>query len=292
MIYIDMERALTIARLFDKIRDIIPQLEIRDPQYLALKKLISKRGCDEAALLTICNSLVSYQLLIPGEEYWSLFADYFSRMPSTNLIEDLLEFMKANNHRFLTNKINRVKRFLYSNLAHRLRDNGLGFCENPCSLYKDLLVELKADKYSKTIAFAIKMYTYLCDICGVKVNSFLDIPLPLDRRNVLFSITSCLVKGCNSVATCTSILYKENKLKEMLLKTWNNICRLSGIPCIKIDVFTWLFTGVLEKVRFDANKVIQVFREKYEVEIPFEVVYEFSRCGGLHECTRNTGKYR
>lgn len=278
MIYVNLERANEIAKLFDKIRHILSDLETKDPQYLALEKLVENRGCNETVVLAICNSLVSYQLSIPGERYWSLFSEYFS-IPSKKIsIESFLDFMEKYNNKFLMNKMSRIRKFLSSTLAQRLKANGLEFCENPSLLHSNLLSELRADRYSKTIAFAIKMYTYVCNICRIKTDTFLDISIPLDRRNIIFSIISCLIKECGSINKCVNALSRGNKYRRVLIEAWNNICRSLGISCIKLDVFTWLFIGILEKEKFDPEKAVQLFKDKYGVEIPFEVVSEFSKC--------------
>lgn len=265
-----------------KLRDIKPYLKILeelDPQYGAVKKLIESRGFNNASLLSILNALISYQLCIPGEEYWEEFSDYFS---NKNIEINSLSFrnflLSIKCLRNIDQKIRRVEKVLASPISIELLRQGDAYCKKINTLIKDLARVLGVENNSKTLVFTAKIYGYLCRAIGSEP-VYNDIAIPVDYRNSLLAITSCIVQLPPSLdlkeyaLELTKLPYAE-KIRAL----YRELCELSSIPCIDLDTFTWLFTGIALESGLNPAKTINLFKYKYGIEISLETAKTLLEC--------------
>lgn len=279
MMIINTSRVLEVSSSIRSIKNIIVELRKKDPQYLAVKNLVDSLGMDKASLLTIINSLISYQLSIPGEVYWERFSRYFSKPGASLNTSDLRKFLlETGCSRLLDQKMRRVDKILTSNIAEKLLINGLFYCDNVEALIKELSSTLNASKDSKTVVFAAKMYSYICDIAGKKTN-LENIAIPVDYRNSLLALTSCIIVDCrgHSLRDCAR-KFSSSMYSKYVRDAWMNVCKLSGIPCLELDVFTWIFAGVAVKADFNVLETTKIFKEKYGVDLDLNVARILLEC--------------
>jgi len=284
-LFVDVERSVFIGRLFNGVEESIEKLVENDPQYVAVKKLIENLGCSVSSLLVIGNSIVSYMLNIRGEDYWLAFSQYICSRERFQSILDLLNthinFLKNTRYNVfnINAKIKRLHRFYKSILAKKLYKNPTIYCEDLSLLNRELALILKGKEYMKTIVFATKMYYYLCRICGVEVNVKGGLPIPVDRRNAFLSLTSCMIRDCrDTLRKCIEDLLSVNS--GLVIEAWNIVCRESKIPCLVLDTFTWLVTGIYRDVR-EPGRVYGVLKEKYGFKRSmklYELINELFRC--------------
>ena len=270
-INIDYERIQYIANLLKPLREDLITLHYKDPQFTAIKKLVEIHGCSGTALLVLLNSIVSYQLTMIGEEYWKRFSEFFSAKKSIQ-IEDFKVFLLRNNPKQVDQKYNRIRKLWISDLSGEILENGLKYCSRLVELARILANVLNTDEYSKTIVFAVKMYGYLCEICGLMPN-YTGISIPVDYRNTLLALTSCIVSTSriNAVKIVSS---NADIVQRVLVKLCNSI----QIPCPILDTFTWLFTGIIIEAGFDLIKTIKSFKETYGVQLSLELVKALIEC--------------
>jgi Uncharacterized protein conserved in archaea len=244
-----------------------------------LKKLINSVGVNNASILTVLNSLISYQLSIPGEEYWERFTDFFSK-PNVQLNTDYFKKFLLNVKciRLLDQKLMRISKVLSSDLPGKLLSNGLRYCNDIEALMRELSRILKVSEDSKTIVFSAKMYSYLCDISGQVVN-FGKTPIPVDYRNSLLALTSCIIIDCEglSLKEC-ALKLTSSTYSKYVRNAWMNVCNKLGISCLELDAFTWIFTGVAINSGFDASKIVKLLKEKYSVNIREDIVRVLIEC--------------
>lgn len=287
MVKIIPERFVTIAQALRSLEQHLQDLQSKDPQYLAVKRLVKTRGCGEASILVLLNSLVSYKLKSTGEEYWTRFADYFSDVSRTindRVFSDFLDW--SGNTILKEQKLSRIRRVLSSSLPAQLIVEPLSYCSK-ISLLVDLLSKsLRSSRESKTISFAAKMYGYVCYACGVEPD-YSGIGIPLDYRTAVLTLTSCLVDCDGALSTCVDELLTGKHAKSVR-EAWNVICSIAGIPCLQVDTLTWLVTGVLLRNGFDANKSLAEIKSKYLISISSDILELFSECASKYVRKRKT----
>lgn len=276
MLVFNYDRACRVGEAVGLAGHVIALLKHGDPQFKAVVNLLEARGAGEAAVLVIANSLVSYQLNTRGEEYWYRFSEYFRDASRSVTPEELLAFMSSTglNTRLLEQKKRRLSAFFASSLSRRLNADGLVYCGDLRGLYGEL-TGLYGGGYSKTVAFAVKMYWYLCEASGLKPVAK-GVPPPLDLRNSLLLCSSCIAEGYGSLEDCVEAVMSRNRREA--LKALQVMCECSGLDCLELDVLTWLIVGVLRDTGFDTQGSRAVLRERFNIEIPDEILREFSRC--------------
>lgn len=282
MVAVNYGRVREVALLLAPLRDHLYGLLRRDPQYSAVKVLVDSRGLNTATLLVVSNSLISYQLSIPGEAYWTAFADFFSKKGdeiSPGLFREFLIYVKCT--RLLDRKIERIERFLRSSVASKLLHDGLLYCNDVKRLLTELSLAMGSRGLSKTLLFAVKMYSYVCDVVGIKPSY--NLPIPPDYRNALLALTSCIVVDCvgKRIKECAVELTKPSYAK-WVQEAWSTVCAHANIPCLLLDVFTWLFAGKAVEARFNPTKAVALFKEEYGVSVPQEVARVLLECVEKH----------
>ncbi len=277
--FIDIQRAYELSRIFKPLTNLVGIVERNDPQYRAVEALARVKGCDQAAVLVIANALVSYQLNVRGEEYWQYFAESTaSARGSPDSV--MLGFLLSNKHRnrLLQQKIERVKSFFNTKLYRDLSIDGLKYCSSLEVLRDRLAEELASSRFSKTILFAVKMYNYVCTSCGREVKG--DVDLPIDLRNAELSVWSCIVRECGGGERACSEKLMRDPYRARLADAWRIVCRESGIPCVKLDALTWLVAGVLKDSGLNPVVAGRRVAEAFGVEIPVEALRELVKCAG------------
>ncbi|MEM4718345.1 MAG: N-glycosylase/DNA lyase [Desulfurococcaceae archaeon] len=280
---INTERVNLIASKLKEIKPYLEHLKALDPQYKAVKTLVELRGSNIASLLSILNALISYQLCSPGEEYWLNFSSYFSNSNITISESSFRDFLLSIEcTKSLDQKTRRVGKILSSHISKKLLEQGDIYCSNINTLIDELAGILKANKDSKTIVFAAKMYSYFCET--VRSNAVYHyVKIPIDYRNSLLTLTSCMVSipFKKDLKECARELTRSPHAKT-LQALWGRICEISGIQCLDLDIFTWLFTGVAIESRFNPEKTTSLFRYKYGAEISIDVVKTLLECANRY----------
>jgi DNA-(apurinic or apyrimidinic site) lyase len=224
-----MESLLSVLGKFSP--SDIDEIEKRDRQYRALKKLFEKiRDKELFFKLVVLNALLSYQLQTKGETYWENFSKFFSENPS---IDKFPEFLSKFNRRFLQAKLRRFKRAkeCVNSIFEKYSLKDLG--ENLSILVEELSKCLKQKKDSKTVVFSAKMFMYGYKIVfGKEPKNLEGIEIPLDSR-----------------------------LKKIFpeLKTWRELSSKLKIPPIKLDALVWVPMGLRKR---DLDEYPEELREK------------------------------
>ncbi|ATU05667.1 hypothetical protein BKN14_04500 [Candidatus Gracilibacteria bacterium HOT-871] len=171
--------------------------EEQDPQFKALNQFWNQleklSGEKEKKVyfylsLILGNSLVCYQLSGKGEDYWEEFSTYFSdkfdekNISSQEIINLLSEFLKIckKNKRFVDTKIGRLVKF--EPFLEKFSGSEKKYFENMIDLRDSLANTMKQAKDSKTIVFAVKMFSYGArNIFGLKYFPK-ELFIPIDSR--------------------------------------------------------------------------------------------------------------
>ncbi|MDD2909091.1 MAG: N-glycosylase/DNA lyase, partial [Candidatus Gracilibacteria bacterium] len=165
-------------------------IEENDRQFLAVKNLITRISSKEYIFpLIIANSLVSYQLSGTGEDYWEEFCNFALEYKFSDKFsfDELLKFFNIflpnskGNKRILNMKIPRLNKT--ETLFEKINGKERYIYENLVEFQNILAKNMKQDKDSKTILFAIKMFHYAARIVfGEFIKASFEIGIPLDSR--------------------------------------------------------------------------------------------------------------
>jgi DNA-(apurinic or apyrimidinic site) lyase len=219
--------------------EAIYAIEEGDPQYRALEFLVEKlRDCSSASLLVVLNALVSYQLSMPGEEYWWEFARYpFKSGSPDELVRDFISFLNTSkgNVAARDKKISRIKRLVTSQTHIEIYVKAQDLFKSLEKLKEILARSLEREGSEKTIVFAVKMLHYIARICGSKPRPLVSIEIPVDRRVAGVTYTS-EIADAEARDPVEEIMknYKEAQ------RAWKRVSEISGIPMINLDSLIWL----------------------------------------------------
>lgn len=267
-----------VAGVIHRNRQIIDLLELRDPQYVAVKRIVEHVGLKIASAVIIANALVAYQLTSRGEDYWLGFADWVIRrnVNAENVVELHRRFLEETRYnRFnVKAKIKRIYLFYKSNLFHELLDDPLRYCYGLDGLVKEVSRVLGVSPESKTIVFAGKMYYYFCKASGKKCTG--NIPIPVDRRVAFLSLTSCMIRGCSKdLILCTrELMSKYNR--RIVIDVWNKVSLITGIQSYRLDSLVWLLGRYLYPPRrpIDTEKIICEIQKQFELQECYDDLHE------------------
>ncbi|WP_440058920.1 N-glycosylase/DNA lyase [Thermogladius sp. 4427co] len=241
---INRDRVREIASLVKSVSGRIECFERADPQFKAIERLVARHGCGMAALLVVANAIISYQLNVRGEVYWAAFSDWFTSRGFADPYREHARFLESTrlNTARLADKEKRLLRFYKSDLAGRILEKPFEYCLDLGRLAKAVATVLSTTPSSKTVAFAGKMMRYVCLACGASTGG--DVEIPLDRRNALLLVSSCIVGGCRASAReCAQLLMTRHR--ELGLEAMRMLCEESGVECVRLDALTWSIAGVL-----------------------------------------------
>lgn len=244
-----------IQRLGLALRDMyiaIDKLVDADPQYRAVVGLCERVYPETAVLFTIGNALVSYRLVLRGEDYWSIFTKELvktiNNVPFHGFFKD---FLSRYNRVGLNGKLSRIMRFSRSKIFRMLMKSPTGYCGLLKELNKELALAVNSDEKAKTVVFATKMYYYICRAYGADLSIDYLLPMPVDTRNAELSLKIGVITGCHGgIRKCVQDLISR-KHRGLVIEAWNMVSLISGVPVLLIDTFTWLLSGVIRRCDSD-----------------------------------------
>jgi len=206
------------------------KFEKSDRQFLALKDLYeNKQFNDENYLfLTVANALVCYQLSGKGEDYWEEFDKTLQNRKIDNFndveifFEDFLPVSK-NNKRFMNTKLKRIKKLskFYTNFIKQIEL----YYKDMDKLAQDLSLVMNQQKDTKTIVFAVKMFSYSArNIFGYLEYFPQSLMLPIDSR------LEKLYYKYND---------KDNASKKEIKIFYTELAKKLNIPPLHLDAVLW-----------------------------------------------------
>ncbi|MEM0307593.1 MAG: N-glycosylase/DNA lyase [Thermofilaceae archaeon] len=223
-------------------RELVERAELADPQLQSVARILSRFNQRiDAFFYTVGIAAISYQLTTKGEEHWFLAAEHAGGDPRESLrsfVEKSPSLKLARSARLA--RVERLNR-LYPSFAAKL-DLYLSDLE---AFRKDLARALEADQDAKTIVFAVKMLYYAAKASGLSIEPPSSIPIPVDRRVCLISLTSRVVEGEPPTPQGARLLL--SKAPKLVAEAWRLVCEKSGVPPIKLDALLWLLGGCYER---------------------------------------------
>ena len=257
MLQVNVHRVYAIANALREVRpEAIDAIEFNDPQFKAISRIVNVYG-RKAVALVVANALVSYRLTLTGEEYWTEFADWFTRTrPHVEKASDVLNAFSS----FLSvskgNRILRVQKLNRLQRAAKVLESVLIEPDHYLDLrllVKELAMSLKAKPFEKTIVFAAKMAYYTFKVLGCTVRLEEIVVIPVDRRIALLTVTSGLLD--------THPKNIMSQYRDTAIGAWREIARLSNIPLLRLDAIVWLPARGLEKLLYRGR--IEAARDEF-----------------------------
>jgi len=238
----DEQRAAEVGRALAT-PGLVELLTETDPQMSAVRRIVERLGFAEGSLYTVGVSLVSYMLSERGEKHWELAASY----ASAPFGDALLRFARESRSlaKFREARLRRVK--AYVDASPRLREL-LSAGEVDLDLFhRSLLDAMGGERESKTIAFAVKMLYYACRAAGVKAVGGWKVPMPIDFRVSLVSLTSGMVAGWDCSQNLLRLASElRSSWKRVLVNLWRKAAEEAGAPPLVLDAAVWVAGGCIE----------------------------------------------
>lgn len=267
MFKIAEERVKPIAEALKENVDFINLLEERDQQYLAVRKILSSlNDLKKACFIVVGVASVSYMLASKGEEHWRALSDYVEKKKTLSpgdILEGFVEESKSL-ARFRTSRLKRI-----SLLIGASSEFEAGFDEfiRDLNRFRSFMAcVLKAGLENKTIVFSVKMFYYVLKAASFKVSIPSKIPVPVDRRVALVSLTSGLIKhplGYSSAAV--------NELRtrhpKLVRNAWSRICELARVPPLRVDALLWIVGGFLEQAGFEYEQALKLIENWLRIRL-------------------------
>lgn len=244
--YFNITRAYELGKTLGKNKEICFVFMKADPQYHAVQRIIDTLGYVEGTLYIIGVSLISYILSLRGEKHWELAATYAEKF---GFPEGLVSFAETSPSlkRYRKKRVERIQRYL-SKSVYMLENMISQDTIDLSSITKILASTLNTSSDAKTVVFAAKMTQYACHYHGKKTINGEKIPIPVDHRVSLVSLTSGLVEGWEDkkylprVANILRDNYRR-KLQEM----WEIVSSTSEISALMIDNVVWVSGRCIEE---------------------------------------------
>ncbi len=156
-------------------------LEQYDVQYQSLESLFSVLQNKEQFLkLIIINALLSYQLTMKWEKYWTYFSEYFKNW-TTNIKQDFQDFLWKYNKRLLQAKLKRLDKIMLfvdtlnlKKLEH--------YRKHQTEFVQELAEAMGQREDAKTIVFCVKMFIWWWRIIWENTIPDKNIFIPIDSR--------------------------------------------------------------------------------------------------------------
>ncbi len=284
MIYLNRDRAIELGIFLREFgSDKIELFEITDPQYKALENLYRElNDCSSLALLTVLNSIVSYQLSTTGEDYWWEFSRYqefkkYSRNPEM-LWDAFRRFLLSSrgNTSAREIKLRRISRLREEEFHIEIYAKFSDYAKDLGSFAKRLSEILRQNIYDKTIVFSVKMLYYVARICNMKIGGFEEVKIPVDRRVAAVSFTSEIV----DVVDTRDVVEYIMREKKTALKAWDIVSETSGISLIKLDSLIWVM-GRYVRDKDPVNRALRdlsnILRGYIDTKILSELINQFLR---------------
>jgi len=236
-----------------------------DPQFIAIKNLAKECG-RYTEILVMLNALVSYRLVMSGEEYWGKFSSYFvdkcvGDIP--NLVHLFRDFIEKFNRVLENQKLSRIMRIVRCRELLEIVYRG-----SLVDIWRAIGRCLNVDLNTKTVVFAIKMLYYARKALGENIEIPMDIPIPVDGRIALITYYSGALEVSLPRISRDILMKYSNTIRFI----WSTIARYSGIPPLNLDSILWFFgkysdlpsrSKILEKAVEDLKNVLS--REDIEI---------------------------
>jgi len=254
-------RVKPIAEKLRENVDLINFLEDKDVQYLAIKKVLSSlRDLRKTSFIVVGVASVSYMLSLKGEEHWLSLSDYVESRKKHNPEEVLRGFVKESGSlaRFRSARLKRID--LLVRARPDFENKFDSFIGDLNELRRFLAHTLGAGLEDKTIVFSVKMFYYTLKAAGLYVSVPTDIPVPVDRRVALVSLTSGLLEypALHYLKAANELRGRYSKL---VREAWSKVCRLAGVPPLRVDSLLWIVGGFLEKSGFNYLRALQLIED-------------------------------
>lgn len=222
---------------------LLERLIAADAQMEAVRKILDRLGFEEGALYIVGVALLSYMLSKRGEEHWLLAAEY----ASPPYREALLRFAEESPSlaRLRKHRLSRVTLYLRSSESLRrfLKSSVIDI-----DAFHSKLVEFMGSSAdSKTAAFAAKMLLYSCLAGRRSWRGGWSIPMPVDIRVSLVSLTSGMVQGWSCSDDLLALASElRGRWRSRLISLWRLAAEVAGSPPIVLDAAVWVPGGCIE----------------------------------------------
>jgi len=209
-----------------------------DPQFNSVKSILGKMGFHEGALYVVGVSLVSYMLSLRGEVHWSLAAELSSKPYHQSLKRFVQESPSL--VRLREQRLRRLEIYL-SRVAPILRRELDKDVVDLTKVLKVLESQLSTSPGSKTVAFATKMLMYALIAEGKKFSGGEGVPIPVDYRVSLVTLTSGMLEGWVCGDDIRKLAHDVRaRWRSTVVKLWEAASRAAGTPPILLDSVVWV----------------------------------------------------
>ncbi|MEM0015093.1 MAG: N-glycosylase/DNA lyase [Zestosphaera sp.] len=234
-----------------------------DPQFIALSKLLKVCG-PPSVWLAALNGLITYMLTMHGEDFWTLFTEFAAgRCGGLRSLKDAVrlvsEFTSLHNRLSLEAKLRRLGRAALCGEAFEKLSFGdlRGYVSSISRC-------ISVDEDSKTVVFSAKMAYYVLKSGGLEADVS-GIPIPVDRRVALVTLTSGLVSSGRGLSATLEGLegLAQNLMKHpnIVREAWDLVSRASGVPAMKMDAPLWLVGRYIKEGGVSTTNIVRSLRD-------------------------------
>lgn len=259
------ERMGPIAEALRNSVDFIDLLEEKDFQYAAVVEILSSlNDLKKASFLVAGLASVSYMLTTKGEKHWLAFSSYVAKNKKLSLGQILTGFVEEGRSlaRFRSSRLKRINKWIRALPEFEARFGE--FAEDLNEFRRFVARILNAGTEDKTVVFSVKMFYYTLKAAGLNVSIPLEIPVPVDRRVALISLTSGLVEHSRGLAAINEL---RNRYPRLVREAWNRVGRLAQVPPLRVDALLWIIGGFLEKSKFKYGLTVRLAEDWLGVKL-------------------------
>ena len=249
MVEVDRARAEELGLTLRRVGlEGVLRIEGMDPQLQAVRLMRDSMSFEEASTLVVLNSLVSYKLSSRGEDYWSEFAIYMSRRRGPKSLKEAVKLMLdflASSRINVALRRSKVARLLKASIIRGLEPAVMPrYTRSLEELAKTIAIGLRSRLSSKTILFAVKMFSYTYRAFYERpIIAPFTLPIPVDSRVAKVSWSSGIVdvEASNWSDVVNSLLSKPS----LAQRAWSIVAKASEIPPLHLDSLIWLVGGFI-----------------------------------------------
>ncbi len=251
-------RAEVLGSLIARARSLIEDCEQADPQMAAVSSIVSRLGVGYGIAYVVGVALVSYMLATRGEDHWALAASH----AEGNAKAALLSFVTSSPSlaRFREVRVRRARVYA-EKLMDKIARHYSAYAENLASLWRDLYTTLNARPEAKTIVFAVKMFYYAAKAAGLRCRLLPTLPVPVDYRVCLVTLTSLLVQGpAGDLRGNARTLRKEGA--HLVRKGWSLVSKKAGLAPLNLDALLWTLGGAIDAAELRKDWTLVEFEKR------------------------------
>lgn len=254
---LSVKRGRYLGKLLSTSKGLLEDCMIADPQMNAVRRIVKTLGPIEGAAYVVGVALVSYMLSARGEEHWRLAAEYAGAPVRDALTRFVLESPSLGRFRRIRER--RVRRYARTTMRRILLGYSV-YASDPRKLWRDLATDLGARLESKTVVFAVKMFCYALNASGLRCATPTDVPVPVDYRVCLTSLTSMLVRG--DVRDLRSAAKELRATASAIVRRgWGVVAAEAGVAPLDLDALLWLLGGSVERAGFKTEEALRTFED-------------------------------